>query len=108
MICEIQRVDNILAKEGVTTPYFRPPYGITNPHIAKAARQTKKKVVGWDIRSLDTVIKDEERLFKRIVSKLSQGNIILMHDTSERTLRVLERLLQYLQDHHYKIVNQIE
>lgn len=108
MICEIQRVDNILAKEGVTTPYFRPPYGITNPHIAKAARQTNKKVVGWDIRSLDTVIKDEERLFKRIVSKLSQGNIILMHDTSERTLRVLERLLQYLQDHHYKIVNQIE
>ena len=88
MICEIQRVDN--------------------PHIAKAARQTKKKVVGWDIRSLDTVIKDEERLFKRIVSKFSQGNIILMHDTSERTLRVLERLLQYLQDHHYKIVNQIE
>lgn len=108
MICEIQRVDNILTQEGVTTSYFRPPYGITNPHIAKAARQTKKKVVGWDIRSLDTVIKDEERLFKRIVSKLSQGNIILMHDTSERTLRVLERLLQYLQDHHYKIVNQIE
>lgn len=104
MTQEIQRTDALLAQLGIVTPYFRPPYGVTNPHIAKAAKRMGKIVVGWDIRSLDTVIKDETRLWSRVVSKLTQGNIILMHDTSERTLHVLEQLLKYLKANDYQVV----
>ena len=104
MTREIQQTDALLAQLGVETPYFRPPYGVTNPHIASAVRRTGKRVIGWDIRSLDTVIKDETRLWSRVVSKLSQGNIILMHDTSERTLHVLEQLLEYLKANDYQVV----
>ena len=104
MTQEIQQTDALLAQLGIVTPYFRPPYGVTNPHIAKAAKRMGKIVVGWDIRSLDTVIKDETRLWSRVVSKLSQGNIILMHDTSERTLHVLEQLLKYLKANDYQVV----
>ena len=104
MTQEIQRTDALLAQLGIVTPYFRPPYGVTNPHIARAVRRTGKRVIGWDIRSLDTVIKDETRLWSRVVSKLTQGNIILMHDTSERTLHVLEQLLKYLKANDYQVV----
>ena len=104
MTQEIQQTDALLAQLGIVTPYFRPPYGVTNPHIASAARRTGKRVIGWDIRSLDTVIKDETRLHSRVVSKLNQGNIILMHDTSERTLHVLEQLLKYLKANDYQVV----
>ena len=104
MTQEIQQTDALLAQLGIVTPYFRPPYGVTNPHIASAARRTGKRVIGWDIRSLDTVIKDETRLWSRVVSKLNQGNIILMHDTSERTLHVLEQLLKYLKANDYQVV----
>lgn len=104
MTQEIQQTDALLAQLGIVTPYFRPPYGVTNPHIASAARRTGKRVIGWDIRSLDTVIKDETRLWSRVVSKLTQGNIILMHDTSERTLHVLEQLLKYLKANDYQVV----
>ncbi|MFC2349609.1 MAG: polysaccharide deacetylase family protein [Capnocytophaga granulosa] len=104
MTQEIQRTDALLAQLGIVTPYFRPPYGVTNPHIASAVRRTGKRVIGWDIRSLDTVIKDETRLWSRVVSKLTQGNIILMHDTSERTLHVLEQLLEYLKANDYQVV----
>ena len=104
MAQEIQQTDALLAQLGIVTPYFRPPYGVTNPHIAKAAKRMGKIVVGWDIRSLDTVIKDETRLWSRVVSKLNQGNIILMHDTSERTLHVLEQLLKYLKANDYQVV----
>jgi len=41
---------------------------------------------------------------RRVVSKLTQGNIILMHDTSERTLHVLEQLLKYLKANDYQVV----
>ena len=104
MTQEIQQTDALLAQLGIVTPYFRPPYGVTNPHIASAARRTGKRVIGWDIRSLDTVIKDETRLWSRVVSKLTHGNIILMHDTSERTLHVLEQLLKYLKANDYQVV----
>lgn len=104
---EIEKTDIALLKLGIKTDLFRPPYGITNPQIAKAIRLTRKKVIGWDIRSLDTVIKDENRLFKRIISKLSHGNIILMHDTSERTLNVLERLLRHLKENNYEITTNL-
>lgn len=104
MTQEIQQTDALLAQLGIVTPYFRPPYGVTNPHIAKAAKRMGKIVVGWDIRSLDTVIKDETRLWSRVVSKLTQGNIILMHDTSEHTLHVLEQLLKYLKANDYQVV----
>ena len=104
MTQEIQQTDALLAQLGIVTPYFRPPYGVTNPHIAKAAKRMGKIVVGWDIRSLDTVIKDETRLWSRVVSKLTQGNIILMHDISERTLHVLEQLLKYLKANDYQVV----
>ena len=104
MTQEIQQTDALLAQLGIVTPYFRPPYGVTNPHIASAVRRTGKRVIGWDIRSLDTVIKDETRLWSRVVSKLTQGNIILMHDTSERTLHVLEQLLKYLKANDYQVV----
>ena len=104
MTQEIQQTDALLAQLGIVTPYFRPPYGVTNPHIAKAVKRMGKIVVGWDIRSLDTVIKDETRLWSRVVSKLTQGNIILMHDTSERTLHVLEQLLKYLKANDYQVV----
>ena len=104
MTQEIQQTDALLAQQGIITPYFRPPYGVTNPHIARAVKRTSKTVVGWDIRSLDTIIEDETRLWSRVLSKLSQGNIILMHDTSPRTLRLLERLLKYLKENDYQIV----
>ena len=104
MTQEIQQTDALLAQLGIVTPYFRPPYGVTNPHIAKAAKRMGKIVVGWDIRSLDTVIKDETRLWSRVVSKLNQGNIILMHDTYERTLHLLEQLLKYLKANDYQVV----
>ena len=108
LINEINRTDEALAQLGIHTHLFRPPYGITNPKLAKAIRTTGKKAIGWDIRSLDTIIKDEDQLFNRIVRKLTHGNIILLHDKHLHTLRVLERLLQYLKENNYTITNHIE
>ncbi|MDO4880924.1 MAG: polysaccharide deacetylase family protein [Capnocytophaga sp.] len=105
---EIQKTDEVLKQLDIETELFRPPYGITNPHIAKATFLTKKKIIGWNIRSLDTIIKDEKKLYHRIIRQLTDKNIILMHDTSERTLHVLEQLLIYLEKNNFKTTNSIE
>jgi len=97
---------NQLIKEkiNVTTKIFRPPFGVTNPHIANALKETQHYVIGWDIRSLDTVIEDEKRLFDRITRQIKPGSIVLMHDTSDKTANVLEQLFVFLQKENYKVV----
>ena len=34
---------------------FRPPFGVTNPTIAKVVRTLRLQTVGWDVRSFDTM-----------------------------------------------------
>ncbi|MDR0228205.1 MAG: polysaccharide deacetylase family protein [Flavobacteriaceae bacterium] len=102
---EIQQAEKtIYTAIGLQTQFFRPPFGVTNPNIAKALKQTHYKVIGWNIRSLDTVIDEEERIFERIKKKVKPGAIILLHDTTDKTVAVLARLLNYLEQQGYQAV----
>lgn len=102
---EIKKNDVLLSEAvGHKIKLFRPPFGVTNPNIAKAISKTEHHVVGWNIRSLDTVIEDENKIFERIKSRLEPGGIILLHDTSLKTAAVLERLLLFLQSENYEMI----
>jgi peptidoglycan/xylan/chitin deacetylase (PgdA/CDA1 family) len=92
---------------GIHTNLFRPPYGVTNPPIAKAVNKLNYKTIGWSIRSLDTSIKYPEKLYRRVVSKLKGDDIILFHDTQMQTVEVLDRLLDYLPTHGYTLTNSL-
>ena len=83
---------------------FRPPFGITNPSIAEAIQQEKKQVIGWNIRSLDSVINDEKKILNRIKNKISPGAVILLHDTSKKSIAVLKQLLLFLYENNYQSV----
>ena len=101
---EIQRNDRLIASHLSKKPqFYRPPFGVTNPKIAEALAQTKHAVIGWNNRSLDTVIKDEKTILNRIKSKINSGGIVLLHDTSFKTVHVLEQLLLLLHTEKYKV-----
>lgn len=80
---------------------FRPPFGVTNPSIAKAIKATKHNVIGWNVRSLDTAIKNEDKILNRITKNLQKGDVILLHDTSYKSLKVLEQLLLFMKEKNY-------
>lgn len=102
IIDEITKTDEIIYKTTGRNPLlFRPPFGVTNPNIAKAISQTQHKVIGWNVRSLDTVINNEKTILTRITRKLKKGSVILLHDTSQKTVNVLEQLLLFLKNEKY-------
>ena len=102
MIEEIEKCDEVISKIGnIKTNFYRPPFGVTNPNIAKAISKTQKKSIGWNVRSLDTVIDDEKKIYNRITKNLNKGSIILLHDTSEKTYNVLVELLLLLEREKY-------
>ena len=82
---------------GKTPGFFRPPFGVLNPKIARASKNIGLEVIGWNIRSLDTKIKSEQQIYDR-VKQVKAGDIILLHDTSQRTVHVLEMLLKLLKE----------
>lgn len=105
VIEEIHKTDAVvLAITGKKTTLFRPPYGVTNPAIAKAIKQTNHKVIGWNIRSLDTVKTNEDAILKRITKSIKPGSVILLHDTQAITVSVLEQLLLFLQINGYQSI----
>lgn len=94
----------IETQAGFKPNLFRPPFGVTNPNIAKAIKQTDYSVIGWNIRSLDTVIEKEDRIFERVKNKIKPGSIILFHDTSKKSVTALESVLKHLQHQEYALV----
>jgi peptidoglycan-N-acetylglucosamine deacetylase len=105
VIEETLLTDEIVRKHTGKTPrFFRPPYGITTPNIAKAFKALEHKTIGWSLRSLDTVIKDDQKLFERVKSKLKTGDIILFHDHIPQMKTFLPMFLEYLLKEGYTVV----
>ena len=102
---EIASTQQIIKEITTKTPHlFRPPFGVTNPNIAWACKQNRVEVIGWNIRSLDTVIDSEEKILNRILPRISKGSIVLLHDTSQKSVNVLERLLHVMNEKNLQSV----
>jgi peptidoglycan/xylan/chitin deacetylase (PgdA/CDA1 family) len=85
--------------------WFRPPFGVTNPTLAKALKHKNLKIAGWSIRSFDTKNLPKEKILNRITSKLKPGEIILMHDTSQHIEWILTELIKHMQKEGYTSVS---
>ena len=89
---------------GLKPKLFRPPYGVTNPNVKKAIIKGGYTPVGWSVRSLDTVIKDEKKLLDKINVGIEPGAVFLFHDTSKTTLDVLPEFIEEVKKRGYQIV----
>jgi peptidoglycan/xylan/chitin deacetylase (PgdA/CDA1 family) len=77
---EIQRSQDALAGAvGKVPAYFRPPMGLTNPHLSGNLKKRRLTVIGWDIRPFDTR-RPDDRVLEKVLKKIRNGSIILLHD----------------------------
>jgi len=90
------------------TKLFRPPYGVTNPNLARAVKTLNFQSVGWSIRSYDTSIKDIEKIKERILSQLKPGAIILLHDRLDFMPELLEVLIPEIKSKGYQFSRKVD
>ena len=98
MDAEMERVTGLKPK------LFRPPYGVTNPNLAKAIKKGNYTPVGWNVRSLDTVAKEEQQLLNKINAGIKPGAVFLFHDTCKITLNVLPDFIKEVKKRGYNII----
>jgi peptidoglycan-N-acetylglucosamine deacetylase len=92
---------------GIVPQFFRPPMGLSNPRIFRAARSLDLKIIGWTIRSLDTITTDPGKIVARIARRLEPGAIILLHDgniPAARLVLTVKLLLATLRECGYEVV----
>lgn len=105
VINELKTTDELILNIlKIKNKLFRPPFGVTNPAIKNAIKKTNHHVIGWNVRSLDTKIKEPKEILKRITKNLKAGDVILLHDNNKRTVVVLEQLLLFLREHQFETV----
>jgi peptidoglycan/xylan/chitin deacetylase (PgdA/CDA1 family) len=102
MLEEMQKSEDAVEK-GINRKIrlFRPPYGVTNPPLARALGKKNYHIIGWSLRSNDTATNNEGRLLDRVTKKLKSGDIILFHDTKSQTLNVLGKFIKFAKENGF-------
>lgn len=79
--CEIDRCAGMLRSTAERpATFFRAPAGLKNPFVHHELRRRGLHLIGWTIRSLDTVRRDAHAVSVRIRNKARPGAIILLHE----------------------------
>lgn len=85
---------------------FRPPFGVTNPIIGKAARKRGYMTIGWSIRSLDTIgSRSRQDVCDKVIDKLHPGAIILLHDRCDDAGTLLKGIIAAGKERGYSFVS---
>ena len=111
LLRDIHNTQETLRDMGVIPGVFRPPAGITNPRLHYALKQEGLIAVTFSCRAFDGGNKTVAGLAQRILSRLHEGDIILLHDIPPDTAadrqiwtHELDTLLAALADHSPGIV----
>ncbi len=103
---DVSKTDELIFQiTGKKNKLFRPPFGVATPNIARMMKAKKYSVIGWSVRSYDTTIKDHDKLMNRIFSRIKNGSVILLHDTTPGIEIVVRKILEYARDRNFKVVS---
>ena len=104
---EIQRGQEAIETAiGKIPAFFRPPMGLTNPHLRGKLRKRGLTVVGWDVRPFDTRRRDD-KVIEKVLKKVRNGSIILLHENGKNAAdlaRFMNNLVGALKAREYTIV----
>lgn len=102
---EIQKSnDKIESIIGKRTNLYRAPYGEYNNTVIKAATDKGYYTIQWNLDTLDYTGLTGNEMWNRLDSKLSSGDIILMHNGTKHTADSLDMILKNIKQKGYDVV----
>ncbi|MBU8880338.1 polysaccharide deacetylase family protein [Bacillus sp. FJAT-29790] len=100
---EITRTNDVIEENLKIKPaFFTPPFGYFDQRVIEIAAKEKMKTILWSLDTLDWKLEDHNEIINRIVPKLQNGSIILMHPTKS-SLEALPIILNHAADSGLKV-----
>ncbi len=99
---ELEQTKNLIYDVTGSYPVLtRPSYGSVNQ---KVKRVIDTPIIGWNIDTLDWKYHNSNYIMNQILDKVSDGNIILMHDIYTATSNALDKVIPELIRRGYQLV----
>lgn len=86
---------------GVRTSFVRPPFGAWRKNLDFDITMIP---VSWNVDSLDWTTENVDKIVKRVVKDINEGDIILMHDIYASSVEAALRIVDILQEKGYEFV----
>lgn len=94
--------DRIEALTGTRPRLFRPPGGLTGPTLLEEARKQQLAIVLWSVDPEDWNTRDAAQAAARILNKVQDGDIILMHDLFPSSIAAALQVIDALEAQGYQ------
>lgn len=88
---------------GKKTIYFASPYGEYNNNLIATVNEMGYQLIMWSIDTIDWELPGSDTIIKRVMNKLHDDAIILMHPTKP-TLEALPELITQIKGQGYKML----
>ncbi|WHY88102.1 polysaccharide deacetylase family protein [Neobacillus novalis] len=100
---QIKKTNEIIeAATGAKCFWFAPPSGSYRDETIKVAHELNMKTVMWTVDTVDWKKPTPEALINRVMSKIDNGSMVLMHPTAS-TANSLEQLIKLIEQRNLKI-----
>lgn len=98
-------ISKIKAVTGKDVSLFRAPFGSYNNDLLDTAESLNLKTIQWDVDSLDWKGLSASEIANRVLGRVKNGSIILMHNNSDNVLDGLRLILNKLKIQGYKVTS---
>lgn len=102
LIDQIDKTQKIIQENiGYSPRYLRPTYGSITNRIRK---NTTLEIALWTVDTRDWKIHNVSRIVERATTEIEDGDIILMHDIFERSMKALKEIIPELKRQGFQFV----
>ena len=104
---EIQRTIAFLP-EGCKASFLRPPGGLCSECIQTVTEEFGLSILHWSVDPKDWAIHDAKSIENTVLSRIQDGDIILLHDMSDSSVEASLTIIDKLQEQGYRFVTASE
>ena len=93
-----------LIPEGCKITFFRAPGGLCSSGVKEAAAQWGFSMLLWSVDPKDWAVHDVQTVSQSVISRVRDGDIILLHDMSNTSVDAAFTIIDQLQEEGYRFV----
>lgn len=94
----------IEAVTGIENKLVRAPYGDLSTDVYNVGKTLNVSFIHWSLDTLDWMSRDPQKVYEDLMSRVTDGDIILLHDIHESTVDAMEMVIPDLITNGYKLV----
>lgn len=93
-----------LLPDGCHPRFLRPPGGISSDAVRQVAEARGLSILGWSVDPKDWATHDAAAVKQMVLKNVSDGDIVLLHDMSDSSVKAALGIIDALQEKNYEFV----